>query len=627
MRAHLIDFAWQVGTLISSGAIDRPVVSLDPEASYELFRRDVPFFEAGEISSHISLWQQYSEITTKSLALTELLDNVLHGVDSRYAASGWKLFDGYHYIIKIAFDQLLYHADVVATLLDKVSPDEFECAGDGSVVLDLYGMFHPAISLSHALLKENEAAIGYKVVQACRSESRPDRMAYPRFSFGQPLRSLLRSPLGASFLEVVETIQRTSSYDAKIPILSVGCKELRALSRRALRHKGIKVMEYRRMAGSDHVRKSWRYHDSFKRLLHSNHLYRELTTWRGLAFGKVLCEVINFIAVRAEDIHASAERIFKFLDRAKPKMVIFQTMAPFYPHNVPIRWWCEDRDIEYACWMHGGYGANYSLAGYDVVDYRLAQRSFVYGDVVADVLSDNRCVLNQLGILGQSVEVAGSPFFDRLYLGRSLPNRTSEKERITLSIGVSYAHNQFYFGYDRDHADTSLWRMHLQILQTLLPFQDRYSITLKDYPGSPRHCMWRNMLDDLGANDIAYVSNELSFDDVLGNSDLNIFPWISTTFFQALYSDADIFVLETGDISTQAKDALAGEVFVFEDIATFCVGLREYLEKGKFCQRKKQRSRKYFLDWDHQGDRAGQLAGIVHKTMAAKMSGHAGCPT
>ena len=40
------------------------------------------------------------------------------------------------------------------------------------------------------------------------------------------------------------------------------------------------------------------------------------------------------------------------------------------------------------------------------------------------------------------------------------------------------------------------------------------------------------------------ISDEYSVNDLLRISDLNILPWISTTFFEALYFEADVFVLD-----------------------------------------------------------------------------------
>ena len=43
---------------------------------------------------------------------------------------------------------------------------------------------------------------------------------------------------------------------------------------------------------------------------------------------------------------------------------------------------------------------------------------------------------------------------------------------------------------------------------------------------------------------MAEVANQKKLSDLLKISDLNIFPWFSTTFFEALHFNADIFFVE-----------------------------------------------------------------------------------
>jgi len=297
-----------------------------------------------------------------------------------------------------------------------------------------------------------------------------------------------------------------------------------------------------------------------------------------------------------------------------------QTAAPFYLHNIPARWWCKSRSIDYAVWMHGGYGATYSLAGYDVVDFRLAPLNIAYGKVVQDLVEDTHCSLLPLGIKSK-VEVGGSPFFDSIY-GRKngqLPTASKSKRRVTFCIGIYHVRNQFYFGYNRENVDSSLWEAYLEIIKVLIPYQEKYDITLKDYPGSARGSLWKSMLKDFGGNSIKYISNEVSYEEIVKRSDLNIFPWISTTFFQALYSNADIFALETGDLSTAAQRLLREEIFLHQSTRSFCDSLSSYLNKGIFFQRSKFASRRYFLDFDHLGQRNEQFASLVSKRRGIDM--------
>ena len=59
--------------------------------------------------------------------------------------------------------------------------------------------------------------------------------------------------------------------------------------------------------------------------------------------------------------------------------------------------------------------------------------------------------------------------------------------------------------------------------------------------------LWKSVLCDLDANNITYISNQFAFSSLLKISDLNLFPWISTPFFESLYFNADIFFIENED--------------------------------------------------------------------------------
>ena len=82
-------------------------------------------------------------------------------------------------------------------------------------------------------------------------------------------------------------------------------------------------------------------------------------------------------------------------------------------------------------------------------------------------------------------------------------------------------------------------------------------------------------------------------------SDLNIIPWISTTFFEALYFNADIFVMEEDLFEKPLKNGLKDEIFYFKSTKNFLSELDKYLEKGNFYTSDKKKSKNYFLNYDH----------------------------
>ena len=59
--------------------------------------------------------------------------------------------------------------------------------------------------------------------------------------------------------------------------------------------------------------------------------------------------------------------------------------------------------------------------------------------------------------------------------------------------------------------------------------------------------------------------------ELLRISDLNIFPWITTAFFEALYFNADIFAMEEDLFLGHFSQGLGDGIFCFENEDKFIV--------------------------------------------------------
>ena len=117
----------------------------------------------------------------------------------------------------------------------------------------------------------------------------------------------------------------------------------------------------------------------------------------------------------------------------------------------------------------------------------------------------------------------------------------------------------------------------VDILYLLKKYQDKYNIIFKDYPDGYKN-LWKTILKDIKADKILYVSNEYTVNDLLKISDLNILTCISTTFFDAIYFDADTFVIEEDIFEEAFEQKLKDEIFYFENTDKFKFNLEKYLE-------------------------------------------------
>ena len=103
---------------------------------------------------------------------------------------------------------------------------------------------------------------------------------------------------------------------------------------------------------------------------------------------------------------------------------------------------------------------------------------------------------------------------------------------------------------------------------------DRDYGIFKDYPEGSKN-LWKRVLIDIKADKILYVSNERKVNDLLRISDLNIFPWASTPFFEALYFSPDIFVIEEDIFEELMEGDTKDEIYYFNHQCLYSTIMRK----------------------------------------------------
>ena len=161
--------------------------------------------------------------------------------------------------------------------------------------------------------------------------------------------------------------------------------------------------------------------------------------------------------------------------------------------------------------------------------------------------------------------------------------------------------NHFYYGNNRKDTVTSLWRQQLEILKTLNHFSDQYNIVVKDYPNGFEK-LWKNIVKKEFNNKFTYISNEKRMEQVFSESDLNIFPWVSTTFFESLYYESDIFLYDEDLFTEPFKKNLNNEIIWSTNLNEFKDKIFNYLKIGTFKKLNKTKSRNYFINYEEKYD-------------------------
>ena len=623
MRIIFIEFHWQVDEILKDKDKFKNdvIISLDQETSYLLMRNKIKYFETYEFCEHEQLWQKYRDLTANSLKIAKVLDDVLWDVDERYKELKWNLFDDYHYVIKVLYDQLYYYSELIYQSINKYNPTEIWVADSTSIEITSDCLIPYNVSIFKFLLtniedKNKELKINYM------SNINKEKISYQFYKiFINKLKYFANERYKGSwqgrslgfqmiFREKLKNFLFKINflfyyYLSKPKYISVGCYEI-SIFKKLYPADSNKFISYRHDNLNDKkLKKNWNYFEKFVNRLKNNTNFEKLMTHRSINFEPIFYKILFKLVKRLDFFVGEYNKSKKIVKNLKPLSVIFQTMSPLYSPNIVFKKICKDLKIPFVTWTHGGIGLTNSLLHYDVLDYRLSKNIISWGGHLKELSKDNACILNRLNLQKEiNFFSVGSVRLDYLYKKYFKKNITIKKSKpiLTFVAGAFQRKNQYYFGYNRKQAG-SLWLTDYKILEMLKKYQNRYKIIFKDYPhvGSPN--LWKKVLKDMNANNITYISNQKNLHELLNISDLVILPTMSSTFFDALYFDADIFVVEEDIFEKPFEQQLKDEIFYFNDNDTFKLHLEKYLEQGEFYRNKKKKSRNYFLNFDEINNR------------------------
>ena len=599
MRIVLVEFSWQLKEIINNKISYKKdvIVSLDAESSYILKINKIPYFETYEFCNHKELWLKYKQLTDHTINIVKVLDQALWNTDKRFKDLKWKLFNDYHYPLKISFDQLFYYSELILILIKKYNPTEIIIPDAKKILIDDRFLISAKISVFKFLL-ESIQNTQYKIKISFSLPDQDEKIAF----FNKYKFFSIYSNIKGKFKNIYYKIKFLINYYLLKPqYLSINCSEI-------LRYKNLYPNESRKFLSYQHKnlnKKKFINHVIFFRRfidhLENKTNFYELIKNNNISFKKIFDEILLELIMQLDFMLKEYSKAKKIIIRTKPKCLIFQTMTPFYSANITFRKSCIDFKIPFVTWAHGGYGLNYSMQGYDVTDYRFCKNHISWGIFMSDLVENNDCILKQMKFYGDyKFFPVGSPKLDYNFKKRNLKKvlKAKDKRTVIFFTGGFFKKNHFSFGRNRQKMETSLWEFHYKILCLLKKYQNKYNIIIKDYPVENLESLWKKVLKDINADKILYVSDKYKVNDLLNVSDLNIMPWVGTIFFESLYFDADIFAIEEDASKDILESNLKDEIFYFNNENFFLVHLQKYLDDGIFYTRDKKKSKNYFLTFD-----------------------------
>jgi len=593
VRIILIEFPWQLKEIINNKESFKKdvIVSLDPESSYILKINKVSYFETYQFCNHKDLWLQYKEITNLSIEISKVLDEALWSVDKRFKDLNWKFFNDYHYALKISFDQLFYYAELISKLIEKFSPSEIIVPDTKKILINSFFVIDTKISVIQYLLETLEGSSKKIKVSYISSNQNKKSIFFD-------IKNFIREIIKNSYYKINFLI---NYYTSNPKYLSIGCYEILRYKKLYPKESKFFLSYYHNNLNKKKFTNDLIFFNNFTNYLKNKTNFYELIKHKNISFKLIFHEILLKLLQQRNFLLSEYHKAKRIVNRINPECVIFQTSTPFYSANITFRKVCIDLKIPFTMWSHGGQGLGYSIGGLDVTDFRLCKNHISYGPFLQNHIENDNCILKKLKFHeNQKILPVGSLRLD--YDNRKQNSKKNlkknNKQTVLFLLGSFVYKNCFYFGHNREKNETSLWEFHYDVLHLFTKYQHKYNIIFKDYPNIGHKNLWKKILRDINADKISYISNEYTVNDLLRVSDLNIMPWASTTFFEALYFDADIFVLEEDILEKLTEGDTKNEIYYFNNTKKFLSELEKYLENGNFYTCDKTNSRNYFLKLD-----------------------------
>ena len=85
----------------------------------------------------------------------------------------------------------------------------------------------------------------------------------------------------------------------------------------------------------------------------------------------------------------------------------------------------------------------------------------------------------------------------------------------------------------------------------------------------------------MDCNEINYISSEVSYKEVISQSSILVYPWVSTSFMEALQVEADILLFDNSKMCKTAKKILQNCTIFSTEIIQFLNYLKDYLDHNE----------------------------------------------
>jgi hypothetical protein len=599
-KCVIAEFPWQVDEIRNMPMSNINIIATNPTMVFYLKKANIKFINAPVLFSHEELWNKYPESNKRAEILCSQIDNILHALDEQVSERNLKLFKYFNYVVKMRSDQIYYFFMLLFSYFDRYGGNEIICQKPEKIRQDDYAQINSEQSLFSVIvgLFASNFDIRVNYYQNTNSEKKKLGKKESAFSFGQPkfINPILSRLKRYKSIPKIKKI-KNKFVDKELTLLSLSCKDLDSISDN-LEAYGILIKHYKKDFGSlIGIKQNYQFTDSIIKRVLENKKLNKLMAYRNISYLPTLMEQLRILLNEVGRYIKIHDQCYSDFSKIDFDIGFIQSVTPYYPPNIFLMKYCEDNNLPFCCWMHGGYGAYSSIGGYDVTDYQHCANHVIYGQGVKDSVHASSKYIKDKCSEDLNLMVGGTPFFSNIY-SKKQKKIVKDKPRILLAIGNFFEYNNFYFGYDRENAEFCNLESHENILETLCKYSGQYDITVKDYPHDNHKEIWKSILRDQEANNIKIITEEDSYSNLAKTSDAIIFTWVSTTFAEALQTKADLLLFDDSSM-TEGATKILNETIIFENkLDIFIKKLKSYLDKGSFGHQNKTKAKEYFIDGD-----------------------------
>ncbi len=599
------------------------IIALTPMAAFGLDKAGLSYKTLeGEYYSHLDICRALAGYKTRIIQIMDYLDSIVFNIDIRFKEMGLRPFLYSLFDAEVPFLSIATRMYEIKSVLDKDRPARVKIVSQGELV-SINARFTENGSLINEIIGLLKAHYGYELItynKPCRRRVSREEAFVNMHKAHKDLESIcaIITKKVSRVVFLLKNLKNSIFFSGSLfflgflkkmrrrRILNVGCWELDCLAGGLLDMGWViddfPCAEFTRNHNNS-AKKDYMFKRQLEEVFSADENLQGMFKFLDIPYFGLINRHVFGLCGTFESMIDDYRWLGEYIKDRKFDIAFFQTHSGWSPQNKLLPIILKSKKIPYVCWMHGGYGANIAVSGYESSDYLLGQRYFVYGEAIKRLIDTHYSAYNL------KTYTAGSPYLENSY---SSYVRPKNKKKVITYVLSPFAQplNQLYSEECARYKRFGYWPPIKNTLDVLSKYSGRYHIILRPHINRQQVWLLREYLKGAAIDiDIEIISIEKSrLRDILFKTDLVISNSMSTAFFEAALTSADIFLLDDSDLTKEAQAVIAERAFHFRQITDFCRSLDAYLGEGRFYQRNGGGFVREFLDIDKKAVRAQKVS-------------------